>query len=105
ARYGITTVVSLGDDREEGVRVRDEQAQDSTLNRSRLFVAGPVLNPTTPEDAVTQVQRVADMGADWAKIRIDSNLGATEKMSPPTYQKVIEEAHRHGIPVAIHVVE
>src|SRR5690606_28544914 len=26
ARYGITTVVSLGDDQEEGVRIRDEQS-------------------------------------------------------------------------------
>jgi imidazolonepropionase-like amidohydrolase len=105
ARYGITTVVSLGDDRQEGVQIRDEQAQDSTLNRARLFVAGPVLNPTTPEEAVTQVQGIADMGVDWAKIRIDSSLGAATKMSPETYQKVVEEAHRHGIPVAAHVIE
>lgn len=105
ARYGITTVVSLGDDREEGVRVRDEQEQDSTLNRARLYVAGPVLNPSSPEEALTQVQRIAELGADWAKFRIDSNLGAAQKMTPETYQKLIEEAHRHNIPVAAHVIE
>jgi imidazolonepropionase-like amidohydrolase len=104
ARYGITTVVSLGDDREEGVQIREEQ--DSTgLDRARIFVAGPVLNPASPEEAVEQVQGVAEMGVDWAKIRIDSNLGAGEKMAPEVYGAVIEEAQRHEIPVAVHIIE
>lgn len=104
ARYGITTVVSLGDDQEEGVRIRDEQ-DDPELDRARLFVAGPVLNPRTPEEAAEQVAGVAEMNVDWAKIRIDSNLGSTPKMTPEVYQAVIEEAHRRGLPVAVHVVE
>ncbi|MEX2582410.1 MAG: amidohydrolase family protein [Gemmatimonadota bacterium] len=104
ARYGVTTVVSLGDDQEEGVRIRDEQSA-AELERARLYVAGPVLNPSTPEEAVEQVRRIAGMEVDWAKIRIDSNLGASEKMSPETYGAVVEEAHRHGIPVAVHIIE
>ncbi|MDX1567545.1 MAG: hypothetical protein R3223_07080, partial [Longimicrobiales bacterium] len=64
ARYGVTTVVSLGGDGPEGIRVRDEQNQPG-LDRARLFVAGPVLNPDTPEEAVEQVVEVAEMGVDW----------------------------------------
>lgn len=104
ARYGITTVVSLGDDQEEGAQIRDEQ-DDAGLDRARLFVAGPVLNPRTPEEAAEQVAGIAEMNVDWAKIRIDSNLGATPKMIPAVYQAVIEEAHRRGLPVAVHAVE
>lgn len=104
ARYGITTVVSLGDDQEEGVRIRDEQS-DPGLDRARLYVAGPVLNPATPEEAVQQVQEIASMGVDWAKIRVDSNLGASTKMPPEVFTAVIQEAHRHGIPVAVHIIE
>jgi imidazolonepropionase-like amidohydrolase len=104
ARYGVTTVVSLGDDREEGVRIRDEQ-ESPDLDRARLYVAGPVLNPRTPEEAVGQVRQIVAMGADWAKIRVDDNLGATAKMPTEVVRAVIDEAHRNGIPVAVHVVD
>ena len=104
ARYGVTTVVSLGDDQEAGVQIRNEQG-DSSLDRSRLFVAGPVLAPSSPEAAVEQVRRIAAMGVDWAKIRVDDNLGASQKMSPDVYRAVIDEAHRNDIPVAVHIVD
>jgi imidazolonepropionase-like amidohydrolase len=104
ARYGVTTVVSLGDDAAEGVQVRDEQ-DDPALARARLFVAGPVIDARTPESAVEQVRRLAEMDVDWAKIRVDSNLGASEKMPAEVFTTVIEEAHRQGIPLAVHIVE
>ncbi|MQA89638.1 MAG: amidohydrolase family protein [Gemmatimonas sp.] len=104
ARYGVTTVVSLGDDQEAGVQIRDEQ-DDPALDRARVYVAGPVLNPSSPEEAVEQVQRLTEWNVDWAKIRIDSNLGASDKMAPEVYGAVIDEAHRQGIPVAVHIVE
>jgi imidazolonepropionase-like amidohydrolase len=105
ARYGVTTVVSLGDDEEAGVRVRDEQAADSALDRTRLYVAGPVLSPRTPEAAVEQVRQIVQMNVDWAKIRVDDNLGAGQKMQPEVYETVITEAHRNGLPLAVHIVD
>jgi imidazolonepropionase-like amidohydrolase len=104
ARYGVTTVVSLGDDGPESIQIREEQASPD-LDRARIFVAGPVLNPNSPQQAVEMVAQVADAGYDWVKIRIDSNLGATSKMSPEVYTAVIEEAHRRGLPVAVHIIE
>jgi hypothetical protein len=42
ARYGVTTVVSLGDDKKEGVPLR--HVNDSTATgRARLFIAGEVI--------------------------------------------------------------
>jgi predicted amidohydrolase YtcJ len=58
ARYGVTTVVSLGDDQDEGFRVRDEQ-DAARLDRARLFVAGPVLDAKTADEARAQVAAVA----------------------------------------------
>lgn len=104
ARYGITTVVSLGDDREEGVQIRDEQ-DSSELDRARLYVAGPVISARTPEAGVAAVQNLVAMGVDWAKIRIDDNLGATPKMAPEVYQAIIDEAHRNDLPLAAHIVD
>lgn len=102
ARYGVTTVVSLGDDREAGFRLRD--ANDAaSLNRARLYVAGPVIAATTADEARAAVDRAAAMKPDWIKIRVDDNLGTTTKMTPEVYRAVIGHAHAKGLRVAAHL--
>jgi imidazolonepropionase-like amidohydrolase len=102
ARYGVTTVVSLGDDRDEGFRVRDEQ-ETPALDRARLHLAGPVVDATTPEAARAQVVALAARKVDWVKIRVDDTLGTTPKMPPAVYRAVIDEAHARGLRVAAHL--
>ena len=84
ASYGVTTVVSLGDDEEEGFQLRDNQ-NTADLDRARLFVAGPVLNPATVEQAVTLVDQTAALTPDYIKIRVDDNLGRSPKMPAEVY--------------------
>ena len=102
ARYGVTTVFSLGGDGPEGMAVRDRQDTPG-LDRARLFVAGPVVTGDTPEEAVEVVNAVADSGADIVKIRVDDNLGASTKMTPEVYQAVIETTHQRGLRLAAHL--
>ena len=102
ARYGVTTVFSLGGDGPEGMAVRDRQ-DTPDLDHARLFVAGPVVTGDTPEEAVAVVNAVADSGADIVKIRVDDNLGASTKMTPEVYQAVIETAHQRGLRLAAHL--
>jgi imidazolonepropionase-like amidohydrolase len=102
AAYGITTVFSLGDDQAAGIAARDAQRTPS-LDRARLFVAGPVLEPKSVEDARRLVDEDAAMNVDIVKIRVDDNLGTTPKMAPEIYKAVIAEAHRKGLPVAVHL--
>jgi imidazolonepropionase-like amidohydrolase len=102
ARYGVTTVVSLGGDRDEGFKVRDEQERP-TLDRARLHVAGRVVDATNPDAARAQVAALAAQKPDWVKIRVDDNLGTVPKMTPAVYRAVIEEAHRRGLRVAAHI--
>ena len=101
ARYGITTAASLGGDREEGVRLRD--AEDATLDRARLFVAGEVVTGETVEEVQAVVDKNVALGVDFIKIRVDDNLGTTTKMSPELYRAVIERSHEQGKPVATHL--
>lgn len=102
ARYGVTTVFSLGGDREPGFRLRD--AQDTPdLDRARLFVGGPVITSGNPAAARLMTSAVADMKADYAKIRVDDNLGTTVKMPPQAYNVVLDIAHRRNLRVASHV--
>jgi len=102
ASYGITTVVSLGDDEEEGFQLRDAQ-NTPELKRSRIYVAGPVLNPRSRDDAISQVDNAAAMDPNFIKIRVDDNLGRTPKLAPELYRVVSERADFHNIPLAVHI--
>ena len=102
AEYGITTVNSLGGDEREGVVLRDEQSV-AGLDRARIFVAGAVVTGTTVQAALAQVQENADMGVDWMKLRVDDNLGASQKMSPQIYSAIIERSHELGLRLASHL--
>ncbi len=102
ADYGVTTVVSLGGDGPEGVALRDGQ-DTPDLDRARVFVAGEVVTGASPEKALEVVDRNIQLGANFIKIRIDDNLGTTEKMTPDVYQAVIDAAHEAGLPVAAHI--
>jgi len=104
AYYGVTTVVSLGGNESAGFPIREQQAAPS-LDRARVFLSGPVLAPGSPEEARSEVARVADMGADWVKIRVDGGLQGGPKMPPEVYGAVISEASARGLPVAIHIWE
>jgi imidazolonepropionase-like amidohydrolase len=102
AAYGVTTVVSLGGESEEIFAARASQA-GSALDRARVYVAGPVLAPNTPDEARAQVAALVPRQVDWVKIRVDDNLGTSQKMLPAVYRAVIDEAHRHGLRVAAHL--
>lgn len=102
AVYGVTTVYSLGDETPDVFAARAAQRTTSP-SHARVFVAGPVLAPTSSDDARTQVEAVVAKDVDIVKIRVDDNLGAAKKMTPDVYRAVIREAHARGKRVAVHV--
>jgi imidazolonepropionase-like amidohydrolase len=102
ARYGVTSVVSLGGEEEPAFRARAAQSGPG-LTRARLSVSGPVVTGDTPEAAREAVTRIAATRPDFIKIRVDDNLGTTPKMAPEVYRAVITEAHRVGLRVAAHI--
>jgi imidazolonepropionase-like amidohydrolase len=102
AAYGVTTVFSLGGEPPSVFAARAAQNTPS-LGRARVFLAGRVLTPTSPEDARAQVAEVAAQKVDIIKIRVDDNLGTVPKMAPELYRAVIDEAHKRGMRVATHL--
>ena len=70
--------------------------------RARLFIAGPVIAATTADAAAADVEKIAAMGVDWLKFRVDDNLGATKKMPKEAWKTVIERGHAKNLPVAAH---
>jgi imidazolonepropionase-like amidohydrolase len=110
-RDGITTVFSLGGDKEFALRERCATAAPGTV--PHLYVAGPIQDSTaipgavavkTPEEARKSVDELIRNKPDIVKVRVDDFLGARPKMSPETYQAVIDEAHKNGFRTAAHVV-
>ncbi len=102
ARYGVTTILSLGGDGSEVTDITASQ-QSAGLDYSRLFIAGQVVTGSTPEEAIAIVNQNASLPTDFIKIRVDDNLGSSEKMSPEIYQAVIDRAHELNLPLAAHL--
>jgi len=102
ARYGVTTINSLGGDGKEAAILRDQQ-DTATLDRSRIYIAGTVVTGDSPEKAINVVNDNAALGVDFIKIRVDDNLGTAEKMSKEIYQSVITKAHELNLPLASHL--
>lgn len=102
ARYGVTTVVSLGGDGAEAESVRD--VVDTTARRyARLYIAGAIPNGKTPEESAAVIDENHKMGVDWMKIRVDDNLGTGTKMSEDAYKAVITRSHELGYKIATHM--
>jgi len=102
AHYGVTTVNSLGGEPPEAREVRDAQNTPS-LRWARLAFAGPVITSTTPAEGRTAVEENAAAGVDWMKIRVDDNLGTTQKMPWDVVGAIQEASHGRGIRLATHL--
>jgi len=110
-RDGITTVFSLGGDKEFAIRKQCSEAEPGTV--PHLFVAGPIQDSTaipgavavkTPEEARRSVDELIQNKPDIVKVRVDDFRGARPKMPPEVYQAVIDEAHKNGYRTAAHIV-
>jgi imidazolonepropionase-like amidohydrolase len=110
-RDGITTVLSLGGDKEFALREFCAKAAPGTA--PRLYVAGPIQDSsaipgavvvTTPEQARKSVDELIRNKPDIIKVRIDDFRGARQKMTPEIYGAVIDEAHKNGFRTAAHIV-
>jgi len=105
ARYGVTTIFSLGGDKE--IELRDQtraQQQTPSLTRARLYIAGPIPTSKTADEGRKAVDAIAAAKTDIVKFRLDDNLGRGQKMPAEAYSAIIDEAHKRGMRVAVHIV-
>lgn len=117
-RYGVTTILSLGLNRDLVYDLRDEQ-RAGRLGGATILTAGrgigvpggappllaaadQVYRPATVEEARKEVDEFAGHRADMVKIWVDQLHGAGPEMTPEIYKAVIEEAHKKHMRVAAH---
>ncbi len=118
-RYGVTTMMSMGLNRDLVYTLRDEQ-RAGRLDGATIFTAGrgigvpggapplpaapdQIYRPKTEAEARADVDELAEHHADMVKIWVDKLHGNVPAMSPVIYKAVIQEAHRRGLRVAAHV--
>ena len=100
-------------------------AASGEIDAPRLFVSGPGVTAPAgwagsnqadarielddPDDAPAAIARLAESGVDFVKVFYDSMCCAFHQPMPmlrrEVMERVIAEAHRHGLPVAVHVYE
>jgi imidazolonepropionase-like amidohydrolase len=102
ARYGITTLLSLGGAPADSFGIRGVQ-DSAALDRARLLVAGSVVFSQDPDEAAAMTQANIDAGVDWIKLRVDDNLGSSEKMSWDALEAAMLVANTADVPVATHI--
>jgi len=114
ANYGVTSVMTLGFetyDEADGFYLRDTQrlgigpiATDAprlyASGRPILFRPGPTGNET-PDGARIDVDRHIPLKADFIKLHLD---GFPVDLKPDVVAAAIDEAHKHGLQVAVHIV-
>lgn len=105
---GVTSARDLGAPLEESIYVRDA-INRGELDGPTMYMSGPFIQhqpyPGTEQfrwgvsgvaDARTKVKRLADAGVDCIKL-IDQ-----DQMTMEEVHAVVEEAHKHGLPVVAH---
>ena len=102
ARYGVTTVVSLGGAPDAAFALQ-EQFNPAQPEHARFYLAGPVVTGRTAAAAREQALANVQRGVDWLKLRVDDNLGRAEKMPWEAVQAVIDVGNEFGVPVATHL--
>jgi imidazolonepropionase-like amidohydrolase len=118
-QYGVTSIMSLGLNRDLVYGLRDEQ-HNGTFPGATIFTAGrgfgvesgappipaasdQLYRPRTPDEARAQVREMAQHHPDIVKLWLDDMYGKYPKMDPTIYKAVIEESHKQGLRVAAHV--
>ncbi|HKA40937.1 MAG TPA: amidohydrolase family protein [Burkholderiales bacterium] len=131
AYHGVGAIVGVGDlvSRADGrggrtpwgdvpLRVREEVVPDAALFRttgagmawpgagaqghpSRVDIMYPV---TTAEEARAAVRDYVVMKPEFIKIWVDDRNGRVKTLTPPLYRAIIDEAHKHNVPVGVHNV-
>ena len=97
ARYGVTTVVSLGGEDARHVALPDAP-DPAALDHPRLYVAGPVQEHQSIEAAERGIAQLQDMDVDFVKARVDRG-----SMPPQAYGPLIRAAHARDLKVAVHM--
>jgi imidazolonepropionase-like amidohydrolase len=108
ARYGVTSVVGLGGDGDEVLKIRSAQ-KHGDVSSARIYTVQQRFefekDAPTPADARAKVDALYRKGVDGVKIVVDNRRNTVAKLKPEICLAVIDQAHRHHLKVFAHIFE
>jgi imidazolonepropionase-like amidohydrolase len=120
ASYGITSVVSLGADKDLIFTLREEQCK-SRPRMTRIFTAGRGFSAVggyppapagtvkaqfevaSPEEVRTDIARLDSQHVDFVKFWYDDHLGTAKKLSFDLAKAIITDASAKGLKTVAHL--
>jgi imidazolonepropionase-like amidohydrolase len=115
ARYGVTTMLSLGLNRDLIYVLRNQPQSGAAIFTAGRGIGAPggapplnvaadqVYRPSTADETRAAVREMAGHQVDIIKIWVDDIRGTMPKMQPEIYRAAIEEAHNNHLRVAAHI--
>ena len=108
ALYGVTSVVGLGGDGDEVLKIRAGQRRGNVTS-ARIYTAQQRFefekDAATPEQARAKVDELYRKGVDAVKIVVDNRRNTVAKLKPEISLAVIDQAHRHHLKVFAHIFD
>ena len=114
--YGVVAMMSTGTDPGElPFQIRNSSHPGALFRTAGAGLAAPEASTgnlamrsvpygvTTEEEARRDVRELAAKKPDFVKIWVDDRNGTVKKLSPALYRAIIDEAHKHGLRVVVHV--
>jgi imidazolonepropionase-like amidohydrolase len=116
ASYGVTSVLSMGTDKDFVIAMRDKQRAGRPAE-SRIFTAGQGFvftggygglagvntGVSTKAEVDAEVAHLAAQKVDIVKLWMDDHLGTQKKMPYDIGKAIIDDAHQHNLPAAAHI--
>jgi imidazolonepropionase-like amidohydrolase len=116
ASYGVTSVLSMGTDKDSIFKIRDQQ-RAGRPGETRVFTVGQGFvfkggygglegvnqGISTVAEVEPAVAAQAAKHVDFIKLWLDDHLGTKKKMPYDIAQAIIESAHRHHLRVLAHI--
>jgi len=119
AYFGVAASQAMGSDFGElPFTIREELRLGKDRNAARFLTAGRGLAPleeispsnmrhaayvvTTVEGARADVQELAQRKVPLVKMWVDTRGGTIKTLTPDLYGAILDEAHKHGMRVAVH---
>ncbi len=117
ASYGVTTVLSMGTDKDLVIGMRDKQRAGGRPGETRIYTAGKGfiftggygglagvnVGVSTPVDVSKQLDSLASQKVDMVKLWMDDHLGEQKKMPYEIGKAIIDGAHQRNLPVSAHI--
>lgn len=121
ARFGVTSVVTMGREQELILTLRAEQRRDGRPRMARIYAArrgftgiggyptsapgmkGVPFEVASAEDVRRAVSCLADVQPDMVKIWVDDHLGKEKKISLDLCKEIVGQAKAGNLKVAAHV--